>query len=457
METSGQRFVSDLEPCIELWTSIDIRVQAIHDPRVGWKSECLRAILTTRKEPLWKNLPRDTGVLVAHEIWPIGRLADFIRFLEQGEIPIAGEKIAIKQFAGNNEWTPISNFYVRTYNREDGRYGGDYKTVVLFGYGSTSRSSDFEEARARLDARLLDCDPPWNGVSHVRRSFIGLSQSDAERQDLDWIEVVAPLPVRFGPKTEFTNSEIVLDVESPRAADAAKVRGSVFFNRGDEIVDSTRVTFRRQKGRLRARRALPGACSGATCFLTYRGVVTDRKQTFRTAFLEEDPRWSGFRALVGEPDALKQALREAEGGDPLEHAAGMLFHLLGFATAHIGQNTFRTSKGTTDILAFSPDGQTCLVIECTAGEPDLAGKIGKLATRTKMVEQMHPGTMVQPVFLTRQSRTEFTKTPKKVAADERVAVVTRDDFDDLVQLASGIPRPDQVLLHLSRLVPTGII
>lgn len=236
-----------------------------------------------------------------------------------------------------------------------------------------------------------------------------------------------------------------------------EVQGSIFFNWGDDTVDSSRVRFRREKGRLRANRALPGPCSSATCYLTYRGVVTDRVQIFRTEFMEDNPRWSAFRALVGEPAALVESLREAEGGDPLEHSASILFHLLGFATSDFGPKTFRTSKGTSDILAFSPDGQICLVVECTSGEPNLSEKIAKLATRTRTIEQTHASGTAQPVLLTRQRRTEIIKTVTKIAADERVALITVDDFDGLVQLASGIPKPEQVMSHLSGVIPSEVL
>ncbi len=460
METAGQRFLTGIRPCIEMWKSIDIRVQAAHDPRIGWRCECLRVVLGSAKKPkIWRDLPRGEDILAAHEVLPIDRLPEVIAYLEAGEIPIASERIMVKEFAGNDVWRPVANFYRQTYNREEAhaRFGFDYKSVVLTGYTTMQVTQDSQEVRDRLDARLQDSDPPWNGVPHIRGSFIGLPPADAERRDLAWLELVAPLLLRFGPRTTFTATQLVIEAEAASTVDTGSVRGSVFFNYGDEIVHSRRVTFGRTnggRGKLVGRVEVPGPCSGATCLLIYRGTVTDRKQVFRTEFLGEDPRWSGFRALVGGPEELRKALRQAEAGDPLEHAVGTLFHLLGFATAHFGQNTFHSAKGTTDILAFSRDGEICLVIEGTAGVLDVSGKVGKLATRARAVERTHPGTIVQAVFVTRQARGEITETPRKVAADERVAVVTSDDFDGLVQLATEIPSPAKVREHLLRLVPT---
>lgn len=51
METVGQQFVSGIGPCMDLRRSIDLRVQAAHDSRIGWKSECLRAVLSSAKKP----------------------------------------------------------------------------------------------------------------------------------------------------------------------------------------------------------------------------------------------------------------------------------------------------------------------------------------------------------------------------------------------------------------------
>ncbi len=463
MDSVGDRFLRDIEPCINMWRFVDIRAQAVRHPSVGWRCESFRAVLVPYdKKIAFPGLPKLPDLLVVHEMWPIDRLAELVSMLQTGELELGGERIIAKRDAGNNTWQPISTFWLRTYDRGSARtrYDFDWKAIVLTGYEGTSAMADAQLVREMLDARLQgESDPPWDGIADVRRSFIGMPPDEVQRYDLASFEVVAPIMARFGLKTALDESNLILDVEFAPTADLKKARVSAFFTYGDETVYRLPIRLDEErpldgKDHMVVSVPIPGPCSGANCVLTYGGVQTDRRLLLRATSLTEHPHWAAFQAAVGGPEELLNALQTADGGDPFEHAVATLFHLLGFATGHFGQNTFRRGGDMADIVAFPPDQDWCLVIECTVRELDPGSKIAKLLTRTRDTEKVLPGVVVQPVLVIRHPRSDISKTARVDAADGRVALVTTDDLDGLVQLATEIPSSGKVKGHILRLVPS---
>jgi len=106
-----------------------------------------------------------------------------------------------------------------------------------------------------------------------------------------------------------------------------------------------------------------------------------------------------------------------------------------------------------DIFAMYSGEGWCLVVECTARELDLASKIAKLVTRAREVEREMPGHEVHPVLVTQQPRRDISAVPRDAAAKEKVILITRDDLDGLVQLATEFPSPDKVRNYFLRFIP----
>ncbi len=461
MESAGERFLRDIAPCMDTWKSIDIRAQAIRNPSIGWRCECFRAVLVPSEEKIpTPGLPNVPDLLVVHETWPIDRLPELLAMLLTGELELGGERIMAKRDAGNNTWQPIPTFHIMSFDREGARarYGIDYKALVMTGYDGITITGETQLMREMLDAQLQSkSDPPWDGVEDIRRSFIGILPGESQRYDWASFEVVAPVMARFGPMLALVGSNLLLDAEFEPTVDLSKARVSAFFTYGDGVVGRVLINLEElplgpDKARIVAQMPVPAECSGAICVLTYGGVRTDRWQLLRATSLTAHPHWAAFTAAVGGPKDLLEALQTAGGDDPFEHAVSTLFHLLGFATGHFGKNTFRRGGDMSDIVAFPPGEKWCLVIECTVRALDPSSKIQKLLTRTNDIGKALPGYAIQPVLVV---RSDISNTATEDAAKEKVALVTADDFNGLVQLATEIPSPVEVRDHILRLIPSS--
>ena len=447
-----------------MWQSIDLRVLAIRDPRVGWRNEGLRALLLPDQAlNLTQGLPAHPELLALHELWPIDRLEDLIRMLDVGELSIGGETIHVKEYAGgDNQWRPLGSYWVPARDRAESRAktGLDWRTVLLQAYDSSGFPPNWQRAREVLDSQLQVGEPPWNGVTDLRHGFLGQSADDAVRHDLKWVEVVAPIMVRFGTQNTVEGATLKLQAEAAPRVIGDDVVAGLFAMRGDQTLSKRRVAFRNRgrsfpkEGVIR-RVAVPSEFSSIACVLTYRGLPSDRLQLLGTVSGTERVQWAVFGATVGSPGELLEALlSDAASGDRFEHAVATLFHLLGFVTSHPGQNTFGRGGDLPDIIAFAPERNWLLVIECTARDLDYGAVVAKLVTRSREIQSAVPEFDAMPVLVVRKPRDVVMATASSNAIRERVAILTSDEFNDFLQLAIANLPPDKVRDFLVGLIPS---
>ncbi len=93
-----------------------------------------------------------------------------------------------------------------------------------------------------------------------------------------------------------------------------------------------------------------------------------------------------------------------------------------------------------------------LVVECTEREPDLGGKVTKLATRTKELEQAS-GVRAFPVLVTALDRSVLNTTDLEKASKEAVAILSANEFPDLMRLVEGTATAVETRSFFERLIP----
>src|SRR2546425_12475045 len=101
--------------------------------------------------------------------------------LDSGAVVIGRETIAVKQFVGNDQWQPVSTYWVRGYDRAESRarFGLDWRTLVLQAYEAAGGQPNWQRNREILDGQLQVGNPPWNGAADLRHAFLGQPADEA--------------------------------------------------------------------------------------------------------------------------------------------------------------------------------------------------------------------------------------------------------------------------------------
>ncbi|MXX69641.1 MAG: hypothetical protein F4Y74_11855 [Gemmatimonadales bacterium] len=118
-----------------------------------------------------------------------------------------------------------------------------------------------------------------------------------------------------------------------------------------------------------------------------------------------------------------------EKGTEFEAAVGQLFFFLGFHVDPLSAP--KRLQDAADHLAHAAESSVVLVIECTVGPPDGGGKLGKLIARSENVRSQLPGGEVIAVLATARPREALPKAEVEKAARDDVALLAREDLDEL--------------------------
>ncbi len=178
--------------------------------------------------------------------------------------------------------------------------------------------------------------------------------------------------------------------------------------------------------------------------LTYGGIEVDRTELFTV----DNPRFLVFQELATDLDHFHSLLLTRR-GQGFESCFTVLLHLLGFSPAHYGG----TSLDGPDVVAF-PDGENwLLVVECTEREPDVRNKLSKLATRAKEISQRLAGPVVYAVIVTSLSRAVLNQTDLEKAKKEKISIVTKDEFQALLDLVAESAAAGKVRDYILTLIP----
>ena len=112
-----------------------------------------------------------------------------------------------------------------------------------------------------------------------------------------------------------------------------------------------------------------------------------------------------------------------------EQAVGLLFLFLGF---QVDPLYAQSGLGDTiDGLAHDPASSAILAIECTVGPPDANAKLSKLIARSADLRSKLRESEVIPVLATAIPRAALSKAEVEKADGDGVALLAREDLDDL--------------------------
>ena len=414
-----------IQPFFDDWRWIDLRVVAQRREDGQWHFHAIRAILNSDEPPsaTSDDLPSSKHLFIAHENWEARRLREFISSIVKGELVIAGETIIIKEPDGQG-WRPAwpsVGFWERTRSRQD--FGIDFAAFVLQVWVSGSRN--YEQSRL-IDASLRWANPPWDGLDDLNRNFLGIAAARLTSLDSTVVDVIAPLGVRLGDKSEVIQQELNAVIETRAGISENEIVVSAIGGLPSALPVRKRCRPTRSGEGLKGKIQFPFVPSVMKVIALYRGVDVDR-QEFAVG---SSPRLAVMRILGYGRDNIETSLKEGRGED-FEKACSLLLQTLGLCPIRTEK-----SRDGPDIVAFSDDQRWLLVVECTEAEPDLANKLTKLATRAKLFSQNLKGTTIQPLLMTKSKRDMLNITDLEKAQKENIAIITLDEVPELLQMGT---------------------
>lgn len=137
-----------------------------------------------------------------------------------------------------------------------------------------------------------------------------------------------------------------------------------------------------------------------------------------------------------------------------EHGMALLLSILGFSVLHYGK--LSNMEDGPDIIAITPSGNVG-VIECTTGLLNAKDKLVKLAQRTSLIKEHlkkagHGHFPVQPVIVTALPKSEV-EAGFEQAGDNGIAVVCKENIEELLKRSTLPPKPDALFQEAQRLIP----
>jgi hypothetical protein len=434
------------------WKSMELRVVAERGRAGQWVLNSLRAILEHGEDgPLRRDLPTVEGLLVLDERWHVDRLSHLLDSLGEGEVKLGGETISLKR---PNTSPPNPSFYVRRRDRSAtlAEFGIDSSSLVLSSGDSLGDRLVRDEFRT-IDDSLQAHSPPWDGLADLRRNFIGIPKDQSQRHDWSSAEIVAPIGVRLDQKTRLEQNQLEVVVSAFPHVALDDLSAAIVAQSPGGAISRLQIKFLRganiSETEVRNVARLPELPTLANVVLTYRGIRVDRKDLRGKGSRSIEPRLAVLEKIAGGSDALAEGLERARTrGREIEGWVALIFSHLKFISCHYGSTPWEAP----DIVAMADSEDWMFVVECTEREPDLGGKVTKLATRTKEIEHAS-GVRAFPVLVTALDRSVLNATDLEKASKEAIAILSSTEFSDLIRLVGESATATETRSFFERLIP----
>ena len=441
-------FQTAVQPYLKDWKSIDLRVLAHRAIDNEWDFDTIIAILDHQKESTTTrtDLPESTDLFVVHERWSIDRLGELLRSISDSKLTVGGKAVRVARYDGKR-WQPVFAQSPTVWSRQASRleFGIDFASFVTRIWEGiqpvTLRRNDIAKS---IDEEVRSFDPPWDGLGDLRRNFVGLHGTVGWGITSAMFDIVAPLSVRIVYPINSNGTLASIRVEKAHDSLGQRVGVSLIGRQADGSFLRRRANPNKTGNELGMSVDMENLPARTTVILTYGDVEVDRTELLTLA----NPRLAVFLELADDLDRLHSLLLTTRGRE-FESCFTVLLQLLGFSPAHYGG----TSLEGPDVVAFPMGGDWLFVVECTEREPDVGNKLSKLATRTKEINQALAGYVVYPVIVTSLSRAVLNQTDLEKAKKEKISVVTRDEFQALLDLALEIPELVKARDYFLSLIP----
>lgn len=382
-------------------------------------------------------------------------IATAIQGAEAGKMRVAGGDVSLATDSGGS----FSIYFAPIYHPFLSE-GPRLPSLLVRGISKHNLLSMAVDAR-QLDWQLRAADVPFDTLDELS-SYCGLPTL-GQMGDSTTLEIVARSPAWISNSSTIIGGEAVVECYAAKALSVGKLRLGYKIFRKDQQVDRASVSgdgfeWRDENDvRMGSCRIAVGEAALLQTFLSYNGNslhqwwVTDPQKHL-------NPRHAIHQIFDPDLEILRKLLQKVEMDKVynFENAVSTLLSVLGFSVINYGRIP-KLQKGP-DIIAISPLGHIG-VVECTVGLLDENDKLAKLVQRTKLVREKlaeagYGYLQLQPVIVTPLSKNEVAAN-LEAAAKHGIAVVCKEDIEELLNQVGLPPNADRLFQNAKRLVPSS--
>lgn len=461
MNSHQEQCFSDFDALISPWASA---YQCAVISYVGVKTAQGRRLLFGRVllEPT-RNLISDTAFTFETEHFVAARFVSdvtpsavkaIIEKAKSGEIPTMDGTTGLSiQTQGNlsTYFSPIYHPFISE--------GPRLPSLQVTGISKHNLIASIADSRV-LDWELKAAETPFENLDELL-SRCSLP-TEVQMGTSTTLEIVAKSPATVAGTSIITGRHVRIECQLAGALDIAKLRlGYKIFQ--NDFVDRNSVGGSalnwRQEGEIKigTYQMEIGSATLLQAFVSYAGVsqhqgwITDPQKRL-------NPRYAIHQVFDEDMELLKRMLLKPDTDKPyvFENAVSTLLDLLGFSVSNYGRIP-KLQRGP-DIIAISPAGHVG-VVECTVGLLDENDKMAKVVQRAKLIRDKLNGSgygflRLQAVIVTPLSREEVTAN-LETAAKHDIAVVCKEDIEEMLNQTNLPPNADRLFEDAKRLIPNS--
>jgi len=464
-EKPVQEFLEAVRRSPDLWHSLDLRVLAV---RVAgeWHNILTRCYLSSRTPQrivTLPNLPNTEEVWCSQHVLPLGDLEKVIKGVEEGELRLGSGRVlyrAIRAAAGHDKYH-VSGY---TFSDLSERFRASFRPwsshqLTAMGNSVHELFIEVPGRRVRLDNAVRTLASPFDGLEGLARYAVG-SPDALEPNRNCLFELFAPLEALIqDEQCHFERGVLHYALRAGSKAAAQASRLGVFARGPGPAPYADTVAIRPKQWKesggyweTEGELELPDH-RVATLLLSVGAYAAHRVTLFDVGVKGGNPRLDAFRTFDRAFEVLRDSLASqgSQGAAQFDSAVARVLGLAGFQVIRLSGDK-RLEEGV-DLVAHVPGGSVCLAIECTTGPLDSNGKLGKLVARAEGLRRDCPSLDVQAVIMTTLDAAQVLQTDRDTASDERVAVLCREDLEELVALVLGGGELSEVLSWMRTRVP----
>lgn len=383
-----------------------------------------------------------------------GAIDPVIASAAEGTIVIGEETFALKQ---DGQYLGTVLFPL---NHPEVSPGMRIPALRVFGVqkGSLLQARSFK-AVEHLDWELKASDQPFATFDELLAT-LGLPPL-LNMGDFTALDIAAGVPATISDSSHIKQGHANVVCRLAHGLDTAKVKFGYKVQRAGVIVRSMRKGEHfnwlngkdYQEGSIRID---VGETPALQAFLSYEDTALHQ-----SVILDPDKRLNARHAAY---EVFDQELRifktyvNGQGADPardFEKGISFLASLLGFSILPLNVVPQKLSDAP-DLIVSTPAGHIA-VIECTIGHLNHDNKLSKLVRRTTQLKDKLRGAgfghlLVQPVIVSLLTKAEL-QADLEDAGKHRIAVITKEGLQPLVEEATLFPNPEEVFNRLARNIP----